>query len=246
MTTRPLSVQLYSVRDQLAADVEGTISRLAGIGVDCVEPFGLPTHSSALAEALTAALLTAPTAHGNVLGDTHATVDAAAELGVTTLIEPYQPGERFATRGDIRQLADQLSAASQVAAPYGIRVGYHNHDHELATRVDDEPALLVLADECDPSVVFEVDLFWVAYAGLDPARVVTYLGQRVAALHVKDGPAGRDVSHQVPAGRGDVSLLESIRQAPDALLVIEFDQYAGDLFEGIAESRRYLMTEGVV
>jgi len=246
MTTRPLSVQLYSVRDHLAADLPGTIDRLAQIGVDHVEPFGLPTASTALANALSAAHLTAPTAHGNVLGDTQAAVEEAARLGVTTLIEPYQPAERFASRGDIRSLADQLSAASQHAATHRIAVGYHNHGHELSALIDDEPALLVLAEECDPAVVFEVDLYWVADGGADPLEVVTRLGHRVVALHVKDGPAGKDVSHQVPAGHGDVPLLPSIRAAQHALLVIEFDQYSGDLFEGIAQSRQYLIDEGVV
>jgi sugar phosphate isomerase/epimerase len=246
MTTRPLSVQLYSVRDHLAADLPGTIARLADIGFQHVEPFGLPTNSTALADALANAHLTAPTSHGNVLGDTEAALSEAASMGVKTLIEPYQPAERFRSLSDIRALADQLSGASQQAAAHGITIGYHNHDHEVSSLIDGEPALFVLAAECDQSVVFEVDLFWVAYAGVDPLSVVTRLQDRVVALHIKDGPAGKDVSHQVPAGQGDVSLRDSIVQADHALLIVEFDQYAGDLFEGIAQSRQFLIDEGVV
>ncbi|HZG90155.1 MAG TPA: sugar phosphate isomerase/epimerase, partial [Pseudonocardia sp.] len=84
------SVQLYTVREALAADLPGTLHRLAGLGFTRVEPFALTRYAAALGPALAAAGLTAPTAHQSFVGsaDADAVLAAAAALGVGTVIDP--------------------------------------------------------------------------------------------------------------------------------------------------------------
>jgi hypothetical protein len=62
----------------------------------------------------------------------------------------------------------------------------------------------------------------------------------VHAIHVKDGDLATDGSGQVPAGQGRVPVSEVLAAAPNALRVVEFDAYDGDVFAGIAASRAYL------
>ncbi|MDO9589760.1 MAG: sugar phosphate isomerase/epimerase, partial [Microcella sp.] len=150
MTRPPMSVQLYTVRDQLDADAAGTIEALSAMGFTAVEPFGLPDLPSTVREALVAHGLTTPTAHGSVLARTAETMTAARDLGVQTIIEPYQAPERFADRESVAAVAAELTAAAVVAATHGITVGYHNHDAELSSTIDGVPALLVLAELTDP------------------------------------------------------------------------------------------------
>lgn len=214
------------------------------MGFRSVEAFGLPLASSRLKDALLASNLEIPTAHGSVANNTAASIESALELGVQVLIEPYQPSESFSSLDEIRRLADQLSTAAQAAKPQGIKIGYHNHDHELSNLIGGKPALLVLAEETSNDVVFEVDLFWVQAGGQNSVEILQTLGNRVVALHAKDAPAGAGADGQVPAGKGDVPLLEAIATATDARIVIEFDNYAGDIFEGIAESLTFLRSEG--
>jgi sugar phosphate isomerase/epimerase len=88
--------------------------------------------------------------------------------------------------------------------------------------------------------VLEVDTYWAAAGGADVPALLTSLGGKVRALHVKDGDLATDASGQVPAGQGRAPVDEVLAAAPAALRVIEFDQYAGDIFEGIAASFAYV------
>ena len=60
------------------------------------------------------------------------------------------------------------------------------------------------------------------------------------AIHVKDGDLDTDATGQVPAGQGRVPVAEILAAAGDALRVVEFDAYAGDIFDGLAASHAYL------
>lgn len=238
-----ISVQLYSVRNQLATNPEATLERIAEIGFRKVEPFGLPEVGS-LQRYLQRLSLTAPTAHGSVLENTAGAISAAQALGVELLIEPYQPASQFESRAAVERLAVELASAVQQASQEGIRIGYHNHDHELTSLIDGRPALFVLAELTPSDLLFEVDLYWCQAAGMNAADVVNQLGSRVAALHAKDAPLGGAVAEQLPAGRGDVPIAASRLAAPGALVVAEFDEYAGDIFEGLEQSFKYLTQEG--
>lgn len=246
MPRPPVSVQLYSVRDALAADPGTTVQRLADLGFHAVEPFGLTDAVDALEPTLAAAGLTAPTSHVTLLGGAHeAAFVAAARLGVATLIDPFVPAERWATREDVAALAAELTVVARLAADHGLQVGYHNHWWELETVIDGAPALEVFADELGDAVVLELDTYWSAVGGVDPVTLLARLGERVVALHIKDGPVSTDIELQQPAGQGDMPIAEILAAAPHARPVIEFDAYAGDVFEGIAESLAFLHTLGV-
>ena len=238
------SIQLWTVRDQLERDFDGTLARLAELGFRAVEPFGLPANLNKLSTALSNVGLTAPTAHGDVLLNPEAAIKAALELGTTVLIDPYQPEEIFQNESNILRLADQLSAAAELAAPHGIKIGYHNHDHELRNEVRGVPALLALASMVSHDVVFEIDLFWCQVANVDPLDVLKQLDGRVVALHAKDAPMDGHVRDQVSLGKGSVDVLACASQAPSARLVVEFDEYSGDIFEGVAGSLNYLKEKG--
>ncbi|MFE2756835.1 sugar phosphate isomerase/epimerase family protein [Actinosynnema sp. NPDC059335] len=235
------SVQLYSVRDAFAADPVDTLRRLAAIGFTRVEPYGVVENAEVLRTALPDHGLTAPTAHARLLGaDQHAVFAAAAECGIEVVIDPYVGEEKWRDPADVAATAAALNAAAEVAAGHGVRVGYHNHWWELASRIDGRSAFEVLADQLDPEVVLEVDTYWATVGGEDAPALLRRLGDRVHALHVKDGGLARDGSGQVPAGRGRVPVAEVLAAAPDALRVVEFDAYDGDVFDGIAASRAFL------
>lgn len=239
------SVQLYSVRDQLASDMDGTLTKLAKLGFRSVEPFGLPSDTEKIKQALSNAGLKAPTAHGSVLADPEAAIRAAVELGTSILIDPYQPEEIFQSESKLSQLADQLSAAAEIGKQHGVTIGYHNHDHEIRNEIGGVPALVQLANKVSADVVFEIDLFWCQVAKANPADILRALDGRVVALHAKDAPLGGGVKDQVPLGTGSVNLLECINMVPTAQVVVEFDEYSGDLFEAIGSSLEYLRLNGV-
>ena len=239
------SVQLYSVREHLDRDFDSTLTRLAEIGFRSVEPFSLPDNLGKLKQSLLKAGLKAPTAHGSVLEQPEAAIAAALELGTTLLIDPYQPEEIFQSEAKVEMLAEKLSAAAAMGKKHGIKIGYHNHDHELTNTVRGEPALFALASMVSEDVVFEIDLFWCQVAKVDPLEVLKKLEGRVVALHAKDAPLGGHVDDQVVLGLGSVDLLACINHLPDAQVVVEFDTYSGDLFAALESSLQYLRANGV-
>jgi sugar phosphate isomerase/epimerase len=233
------SVQLYSVREQFADDPKATLDRLAAIGFTQVEPYGLVDNAAALKSALPAAGLTAPTTHMHLVGaDLDRVFAAAADLGIQIVIEPAVR-DGWQDADGVAGIADALNAAAAKAAEHGLRVGYHNHYWEFGD-VDGRPAYEVFADRLDPAVVLEVDAYWSTAAGADTPALLRRLGGKVVALHVKDGDLSTDASGQVPAGQGRVPVAEVLAAAPDALRVVEFDRYDGDIFAALGESHAYL------
>ena len=245
--TAALSVQLYTVREALAEDLPGTLERLAALGYTQVEPYALTTYGEALGPALAATGLSAPTTHQRFIGqdDAEAVFATAAELGIGLVIDPRVDRSRWETVAGVETIADDLNAAAELAAKHGVRVGYHNHAQELEILLDGRTALELFADRLADGVALEVDTYWAAVGGQDPVALLGRLGDRVEALHVKDGPATAEPLDQVAVGHGRLPIREIIAAAPHALRVVELDDTRGDRFAAVADSYAWLHAEGL-
>ena len=85
-------------------------------------------------------------------------------------------------------------------------------------------------------MVLELDTYWAAVGGEDVVALLGRLGDRVRLLHLKDGPIDNDNAAQLPLGAGAMPVAAIVDAATAAeLAVLEFDDYAGDLFEGLAD-----------
>src|SRR4051812_10343614 len=158
-----LSLQLYTVRYQLEEDFDATLARIAEIGYKLVEPFGLVGLAPKLAEALPKYGLSAPSTHAGLLREESGPIfEAAKQLGITTVIDPYVDPARWQTAEDIQATAEALNKAAVEAADHGITVGYHNHHFELVSQIDGRHGLEILADHLSPEVILEVDTYWAA------------------------------------------------------------------------------------
>ncbi len=240
MSDQDLSVQLYSVRHALAEDFDGTLEKVAGYGYTQVEPFGFVNFLDGLRN-LTRHGLTAPTAHvGLVTGDQDEIFAAATELGIGTVIDPHIAESRWQSVDGIKEIADELNRAAEKAAAHGLKVGYHNHAFELETQHDGRHALEILADHLAPEVGLEVDTYWAYAGGADVPALLQRLGDRVFALHVKDGDGSMDDKKQVAVGSGSLPVWDFIDAKPDALRVVELDDSSGDLLDAVRDSRAYL------
>lgn len=242
--SRPLSVQLYTVRDALAADPAAALGRLADIGFTTVELFGFVERAEQYAELLPQFGLVPSSAHGSLLGqDLVPVIEAAQRLGVTTVIDPMVPIERWTTSDDVVAIATELNEIARIAADEGITVGYHNHWWEFEP-IDGVTALEAFADNLDPAVVLEVDTYWASVAGIDAPALLRRLGDRVRFIHVKDGDISRDNQAQVAVGSGRMPVLDVLAAAPQAVRVVELDEFAGDVFDALADSVAYLTAQG--
>jgi sugar phosphate isomerase/epimerase len=236
------------VREAMQEDLRGTLQRIADIGFTQVEPYNFDSIEG-LGEALSAAGLSAPTTHAHYIGEDethHERVFAAAKaLGIPIVIDPHVPEVRWQTAEDVIEIAKQMNSAAEIAARYGVVVGYHNHGHELSSVIDGETALELFAKHLSPEVVLEVDTYWVAVGGQDPIDILKKLGDRVVAIHVKDGPPSTDNLDQVAVGKGAMPVAEIIAATPNALHVVELDDSRGDRFQAVADSFDFLVKENL-
>lgn len=267
------SVQLYSLAQEFSDDMDGSLERLAAIGLRHVEAFDFVRRPNEIRVALEAAGLDSPTGHAPLLSDTLWTPDgsiptpkpevvfeAAATVGMTTVIDPFVAPERWLTEDGVQDIAERLNAAAEVAAGFGLSVGYHNHAQEFIASFDGRTAYERFIELTEDRVAIELDLFWALTGGQDVPGLVARLGDRLVAQHIKDGvaPASNPFAPGAPefastsldqrrAGEGDVPLVASL-EAATALqyAVIEYDHAPGDVFEDIAASFAFLTDGGFV
>src|SRR5699024_9403099 len=144
----------------------------------------------------------------------------------------------------VEWLAARLNERAEQAAGAGIRVGYHNHHFELAARHDERSALELFAEHLDPRVILEIDTYWAVVGGADITSLLTGLGDRVKLVHLKDGDLAQDPAGQLPLGTGKMPLTETLAGASVAEYgVIEFDEYGGGVFVGLAPSLNQLLCQ---
>jgi sugar phosphate isomerase/epimerase len=257
------SVQLYSLRDAIADDLDAAVARVREIGYEHVEPYAFVERVVDLERALAATGLKAPSGHAAVIDapDPDVVFEAAARLGIGIVIDPFVPTDRWQTADDAKRIADRVNELTARAAAHGLRFGYHNHQWEFTNKVDGRAVFELFAERLAPEALLEVDTFWATVGGADAPAVLRSLGDRVVAIHVKDGEVSGDIAtvlpssesalevpdalraayeNQTPAGQGDVDVRSILAAAPEAIRVVEFDAYRGDVFEGIAESLAWL------
>lgn len=236
-----LSVQLYTVRKQLAANSSETLEHLSRIGFTRIEPFAFVEQADALAPHCERLGLAAPTAHQGLLGaDLAGVFTAAKKLGITTVIDPMIDPERWTTRERVEGVAQDLKQIAEQARDQGLRIGYHNHAFELENRIGGVPALEVFADSVGDAVVLEVDTYWAEVGGVSSIELVRSLSEQIAAIHIKDGPKTKENKDQVAVGDGSMPVRELLAAAPDALPVVELDDHSGEIFNALRRSYQFL------
>ncbi len=244
----PISVQLYSLRDEAAADFPAVIERLARIGYAGVEPAGF--HGMApreLRRRVEAAGMVISSAHITLpVGDSaNEILDVQQEIGAEDVVVAFLPPDRFADSDQIFVTADQLNRARENVTARGMRLGYHNHNWEFSTRIDDRPAYEILFEQLHSEIFAEVDVYWAQVGGSDPVEVVRSLGSRARLLHIKDGPADSPKSAMTAAGAGVIDIAGIAGVADAAWYIVELDRCETDMFEAVEQSYEYLVGEGL-
>lgn len=233
---RPVLLQLWTVREELSSDFEGTIARLAELGYDGVEPFNNPTVSpSEQARIIRAAGLEIPAAHLPLpQGEAaEASLAAADQLGVSWLVSGFGP-EDFTEPERILRAAERANEAAANAESAGFGFALHNHWWEFEGDNWEQ-----FTSHLNPSVRFEIDTYWVKVAGPDPVRLLAQLGSRVPLVHLKDGPAVQGAP-MLALGDGVMDVPALIARAEADYLIVELDEYDGVMLDAVQDSMKYL------
>jgi len=247
----PIGLQLYSVRDLLPKDFDGTLGKLREAGYTEVEAAGYYDRSAAeFRKAMDrAGLRCVSTHHG--LGALRPQLDQLIEyghqLGLEYIICPSPVRRDPALKGalnldDWRWVAGELNRIGEKVKAAGMTFGYHNHGPEFGTEGG-----VVFYDELlrltDPRlVVFEMDCGWVFAAGRNPVDYLSKTPERFPLLHVKD--MAKDANgqfHSTVMGRGVVDYRLILRAATGLKhYFIEQEEFDMDTLEALRLDAEYM------
>ena len=195
-----VGVQVYSVRNALGKDFNGSMKKLAEIGYTFIEGYGMGTDGMILGKPakeykkivddLGMKMVSSHCAFVSTPELAAKLRDTAVAAGVSFATIPSLPGN---WQNDYYKVADNLNKVGEIFKGTGIRLGYHNHSFEFKKTTDGEVPLEILLNNTDKDLVtVQVDLFWVTVGGYDPLKLIEKFPGRISSFHVKDANANNE------------------------------------------------------
>jgi sugar phosphate isomerase/epimerase len=212
----PLGLQLYTVREELPQDYQGTLEKVAALGYRDVEAAGFYGHSAAdVKAAMAKAGLRCVSGHypsGVLAEKLDSIIDFHRTLGARAIIcaspghksAPAPGSEHSFSLEDWRWNAENFNRWGARVKAAGLQFGYHNHTPEFVV-VDGVLPYDELMRRTRPELVtFEMDCGWVVVGGGDPAQLLQKYPTRISMLHVKDFQPGVNPPHAAQLGHGRI------------------------------------------
>jgi sugar phosphate isomerase/epimerase len=224
----PVGLQLYSLRDEFAKDVPGTLATVKGFGIQIVELAGTYNLAPAkLREQLAAHGLKAVAGHfpyERFKAEPAAIAAEAKALGLQYAGCAWIAHEGAFDEKECRDAIATFNKAGEVLAKQGVRFFYHTHGYEFepfgtGTLFD------LLMKETDPNrVTYEMDILWIHFPGQSPAKILEAYPKRFELMHIKDlkkgvkgnMSGGTDVTNDVVLGTGQIDLRGVLKAARKA------------------------------
>ncbi len=204
----PVGLELYSVRDELAKDLMGTVRAVAKIGYEVVEFFSpyyewTPDYAKEVRKLLddlgVRCLSTHNPANAFTSDGIQKAIDLNQILGVKYIVMS-SPGDVSGLDG-WKTVAERLNQASERLKPLGMRAGYHNHNSEFRA-VEGKRPIEILAANTSKDVALQLDTGNCMDGGGDPLALIKANPGRITSMHLKDWAAGKGAS--VLLGEGEI------------------------------------------
>ncbi|MFH1476046.1 MAG: sugar phosphate isomerase/epimerase [Verrucomicrobiota bacterium] len=258
---KPLSVQLYSLRESAQKDFISVLQRVARIGYKAVEPAGFwnlrPREFKKIIADLGLEMYSShsPWANSNNIGET---MEIADILGLDKIVCGYGP-DQFKDLDAIKQTAEATNTMQAILARNGFTLFQHNHDFEFQ-RLDGKLKYQIYAELC-PNVKFQIDSFWSTNFGAEDAvAMFKIFADRTILIHIKDGILKQtkeelkvtrgilDRKVELRAlGSGQLNIKDLVAHLPEQVgsIVVELDYCNIDMFTAIEMSYKYMTQNGL-
>ncbi len=250
-----ISLQLYTVRNEIKSNIADTLKRIAEMGFEAVETAFWPEKMTVkqAGKHLKDAGLSVSSAHVElpVGANKQVMLEIAETFNCKKMIwHGWPEDKRYSTLDGTKELINIYNESNHFAKSNGLEFGLHNHWWEFRNKVDGRYVYQLLLEMTEPDIFFEVDTYWVKVAGHDPAKIVGEFGKRARLLHIKDGPAqwteslaedNPDPMVAVGKGSQDFPAIVKAAKGNTEWMVVEMDKTATDVFEAIRESYDYLI-----
>lgn len=225
---KAIGVQLYSVRDDLKTDFDGTMKALVDIGYKRMEAAGYrdgkfygksPAEMKKCLADLGARMVGSHTGSGLLAeGDTKGwdfwkkNAADTAEVGCKWIVQAGYPSKDIKSLSDVKRLADQFNKCGEIAKANGLRFAFHNHVdefHELEGKIPFD----VMIENTDKGLVtFQIDTAQLVYGGFKCHDYVNRYPGCFANWHLKDANADGKGSTEMGAGIVDFKSLFAVAE----------------------------------
>lgn len=243
----PVGLELYSVRDALAKDPEGTVRAVAQMGYQAVEfyaPYFQWTDAQArqMRKLLDDLGIRCYSTHNDEAFLAPKNLDRARDLnlilGSKYVVQAWSDPKPTADAW--KALAENLNSVAARLEPSGLRVGYHNHQSEF-TAVAGKRPIEILAANTKPAVMLQLDVGTCLEAGGDPVAWIRDNPGRIRSIHCKDWSPDPDKGYKVLFGEGKADW-KGIFQAAESAGGVEFYlvEQEGSRFSELETARRCL------
>ncbi len=185
----PVALQLYSVRDAMEADFEGTLKKIKAFGYDGVEFAGLFDKTAKEVKEMCEEIgLTPISAHIPFVDmmDDPSILETYKEIGCEFVVIPYLTEEYRPGAEKFQEVIKGAKMLGKKANELGMKLCYHNHDFEFV-KLDGEYALDILYKEVPSELLQpEFDTCWVNIGGENPSDYIRKYAGRIEIVHLKD------------------------------------------------------------
>ncbi len=246
---KEIGIQLYSIRDLVAADLAGTLEKLRKIGYSTIETANYQDrkfygHAPADFRSLVEGLgLRAVSSHSALSPDNIGqSVEDALAAGMDYVVLPSIPQDRRKTIDDYKQVAADLNAMGESCRAAGLTLGYHNHAFEFE-KLEGRIPYDVLLEETDAGLVtMQLDTYWILYGGYSAEDYFRRFPGRFKMWHLKDMVAGESrESTEIGSGTIDFpALFEIKKDAGLECIIVEQEHFTMDPWESLAVSWNYI------
>ncbi len=186
----PIAVQLYSVREDAAADLRGTLKKIKEMGYDGVELAGLyghtPTDVRTMCEQIGLVPISAHVPYAEMLYNPMGVLSQYAEIGCKYIAVPYLCEEHRPDSPNFEYVVSFIEILAKAAKKLGMQLLYHNHDFEFI-KLGGKHALDIMYDTISAELLkTELDTCWVNIGGEVPADYIRKYSGRAPIVHLKD------------------------------------------------------------
>lgn len=249
MTRLGIGVQLYTLRDEMAADLEDTLRKVAELGYEGVEFAGYYGYDAdrvrGLMEEIGLRTIGSHVSLKSIQDNLKQEIDTLKALGGTYLICPYIALEDRDTAEKWKHIFATFEQVGAEVKKQGLQFLYHNHAFEFEAEVDGQYVFDAMYAATSPEhVQVEMDVCWAQFAGQDPIAYIEKYAGRLPLIHFKDFSKDEDGNIiTLELGLGDVPLMEVIAAGTAAgaeWLVVEQDHCQKSPMTSIANSLNWI------
>lgn len=246
---KTIGIQLYTIRDMVNKDFEGTLKILSGIGYNSVEAAGYgdrkfynyePKDYQKICNDY--GILPLSSHSGINLENADTVIEDTVKAGMSYLVLPSIPIEKRKTLDDYKHLADEFNLIGEKCKKSGLKFGYHNHAFEFE-KIEGRVPYDSLLENTDPELCFmQVDFYWMVYGGYDPLDYIQRYPGRFELWHVKDmDKTEKRESTEIGSGVIDFRrLFRKQKKSGMKYFFVEQEEFKMDITESITLSFNYL------